>query len=166
MAYRYLQMLSKERKLDDLSNWRPIAVLQLFYKVFSKIIYNRISSQLFGCQSFDQHRFKPDIRIEDVLLYAEIIINTHLEFHMPLWILNIDMRKIFDTIDHPTLVSALRSRELPDVYISLLSILYKNQKASVNGSSKFPIQKGFKQGDTLSAILFNCVLDFAFDIWC
>ena len=37
--------------------------------------------------------------------------------------------------------------------------------ASVNGSSKFPIQRGVQQGDTPSAILVNCVLDVAFDEW-
>ena len=75
------------------------------------------------------------------------------------------MRKAFDTIDHHALMQSLRSKGLPDAYISLLSVMYTNQKASANGSSKFPIQRGVKQGDTLSAILFNCVLDIAFDTW-
>ena len=35
----------------------------------------------------------------------------------------------------------------------------------MNGSSIFPIQRGLKQGDTLSAILFNCLLYIAFDVW-
>ena len=47
------------------------------------------------------------------------------------------------------------------MYISLISILYRNQRASVNHSSEFSVQRGVKQGDTLSAILFNYVLDIA-----
>ena len=35
----------------------------------------------------------------------------------------------------------------------------------MNHSSEFLIQKGVKQGDTLSAILFNCILDMTFDLW-
>ena len=35
----------------------------------------------------------------------------------------------------------------------------------MNRSSAFLIQRGVKQGDTLSAIFFNCVLDTAFDAW-
>ena len=76
-----------------------------------------------------------------------------------------DMRKAFDTIDHPALIQALRSRGLPESYVSLLFLLYADQMASVNGSSKFPIQREVKQGDTFGAILFNCVLDVAFDEW-
>ena len=68
-------------------------------------------------------------------------------------------------MDHRALMQALRSRNLPDEYVALLSLLYKSQKATVNHSSEFPIQRGVKQGDTLSAILFNCVLDMAFDVW-
>ena len=41
--------------------------------------------------------------------------------------LNMDMRKIFDIIDHPILMRALRSKELPKVYETSLSLLYTNQ---------------------------------------
>ena len=37
--------------------------------------------------------------------------------------LSMDMRKAFDTIDHLALVQALRSRGLPESYVSLLSLL-------------------------------------------
>ena len=61
------------------------------------------------------------MRIEDAFVCVEIIINIHLEFHMPLWILSMDMRKAFDTIDHRALMEALRSRHLPKEYVALLS---------------------------------------------
>ena len=84
---------------------------------------------------------------------------------MPLWILSIDMCKAFDTINHHALMQALRSRNLPDEYVALLLLLllYTNQKASVNHSSEFPIQRSVKQGYILRAMLFNCVLSTAFD---
>ena len=49
---------------------------------------------------------------------------------------NMDIRKAFDIIDHPALIRALRSRGLPKAYVALLSMLYANQIASVNGSLK------------------------------
>ena len=82
---------------------------------------------------------------------------------MSLWMISMDMRKAFVTIDHIVLMRALRSRGLPEEYVSLLSVLYSNQKASVNGSSEFKIQRGVKQGDPFSAILFNCILHIVFD---
>ena len=38
-----LQMLSKDGHLKKLSNWPPIAVLPIFYKVFAKLIYGKKS---------------------------------------------------------------------------------------------------------------------------
>ena len=62
-------------------------------------------------------------------------------------------------------MQALRSKGLSDEYVPLLTILYSGQKCIVNHSSEFSIQKGIKQDDTFSAILFNCILDMAFDLW-
>ena len=79
-----LQMLPKDGDLNELKNWRPIALLPIFYKIFSKLIYYRISSYLFSQQSFDQYIFTPGIRIEDTLLCAEVVIEHHLEFNLEL----------------------------------------------------------------------------------
>ena len=137
-------MLPKDGDLKELSNWRPIALLQIFYKIFAKLVYNRISYHLFQRQSVDQYGFAPDIRIEDALLCTEVTIEHRQEFNLQLWMLSMDMRKAFDIIDHPALVQVLRSRGLPESYVSLLFLLYANQMASVNGSSKFLIQRGLK----------------------
>ena len=79
--------------------------------------------------------------------------------------MSIDLRKAFDTVDHVALFSALRNHGVDDGYIALLQLLYRNQSGSVNGSKEFSIGRGVKQGDVLSAIIFNCVLDIAFEKW-
>ena len=72
-----LQMLPKDCDLSELNNLRLIALLPIFYKNLSKLIYNRISSYLLSRQSLDQHGFTPGIRIEDALLCAEVVIEHH-----------------------------------------------------------------------------------------
>ena len=53
-SYTYIfWMFHKDCDLNELSNWRPIALLSIFYKILSKLIYERISSYLFSRQSFD-----------------------------------------------------------------------------------------------------------------
>ena len=63
---RILEMLPKDGDLSKLTNWRSIVFLQIFYKIYAKLVYNRILPQLFRHQSWDRHGFTPDIRIEDV----------------------------------------------------------------------------------------------------
>ena len=76
-----------------------------------------------------------------------------------------DLRKAFDTVDHDRLFAALGSHGIDPSYIALLKILYHGQKGSVHESAFFDILRGVKQGDVLSAILFNCALDVAFEEW-
>ena len=46
-----------------------------------------------------------------------------------------------------------------------MSVLYKNQKGSIDGNQFFDIRRGVKQGDTLSAMLFNAAIEQAFIAW-
>ena len=43
--------------------------------------------------------------------------------------------------------------------------LYKNQKGSIDGKHFVDIRRGVKQGDTLSAMLFNVGIEEAFIQW-
>ena len=61
--------------------------------------------------------------------------------------------------------ATLRDHGIDESYISLLQLLYAGQTGSVNGSKSFSIERGIKQGDCLSAIIFNCVMDIAFAKW-
>ena len=88
------------------------------------MIYSRVSLQLFEHQSWGLYEVTSDIGIEDAFVFAEMTIEYHQKFKLPLWILSMDMLKAFDTIDHVALMQALRSKRLFDEYISLLSILY------------------------------------------
>ena len=117
-------------------------------------MYNLISSHLFQRQSLDQHGFIPDIRIEDALFCAEVAIEHHQEFNFPLWMLNMDMRKAFDTIDHPALIRALRFRGIPEAYVALLFLLYANHMASVNESSNFEYNEESNK-ETFSAQFYS-----------
>ena len=65
-----------------------------------------------------------------------------------------DLRKAFDSIDHRALFEGLRAHGISEEYVTLLKLLYIDQRGSVNGSASFPILRGVKQGDILSAILF------------
>ena len=163
--YTCFQMLPKSGDLTQTSNWRPIAILPIFCEIFARLVYNRNSPRLFQYQSRDQHAFTPSIRIEDALLCAETAFQYALEFNVPLWVLSMDLRKAFDTVDHAQVFQSLAYHGLDPAYIELLKGLYSGQSGSANGSRKFDISRGVRQGCVLSAIIFNCVLDVAFENW-
>ena len=87
------------------------------------------------------------------------------EWNLPLWMISLDLRKAFDRVKFGPLFAALREQDVPEAYIQLLSALYEKQEGCVDGSRKFPIERGVKQGDVLSSMLFNAALESAFRIW-
>ena len=78
---------------------------------------------------------------------------------------SLDLSKAFDRIELGPLFNALRLQNTPESYVQLLALLYKNQTGSVNGSRLFGIQRGVKQGDVISPMLFNVGIEIAFRRW-
>ena len=88
------------------------------------------------------------------------------ESGMPLWIATIDFQKAFDSVSHSAIWEALAEQGVDLAYIDMLQRLYVGQEARVQTdrkSSKFPIQRGTKQGDPISAIIFNAVVEMFMD---
>ena len=83
---------------------------------------------------------------------------------MPLWIVSIDLKKAFDRVDHNMLFHSLAEQNCDKDLILLLQMLYKYQKGIV-GDNEFGINRGVRQGDILSPILFNAVLEHALGRW-
>ena len=82
-----------------------------------------------------------------------------------LWCLSLDLSKAFDRIEYEPLLEALRLQGVTDAYISILAVIYLDQRGHVEGSRRFCIQRGVKQGDVLSPLLFNAGLEAALRKW-
>ena len=159
------QMLPKSGDLKDPSNWRPIAILPVIYKIFSKMVCNRLRGVLNEYQPDDQYAFRPNRNINDVFIILESMIGKCMQYDTPLWMVSIDLRKAFDKIEFSPLLDALRVQGISEPYVQLISELYSKQWGCVKGSTWFRICRGVKQGDVISPLLFNAALEVAFQAW-
>ena len=81
-----------------------------------------------------------------------------------MWTATVDFTKTFDSISHKSIWEALKSCNFDHEYVSFLRKFYRDQKASVqtdDESKIFDIQKGSKQGDPMSSLLFNTELQYS-----
>ena len=78
-----------------------------------------------------------------------------------MWVAALDFKKAFDTVEHESIWAALKAQGVQRGYISLLQQLYEGQEATVKTdvtSRPFRLLQGTKQGDPLSSLLFNALL--------
>ena len=118
-------MLPTNGDLENPSNWRPVAILPILYKIFAKMLYYRLIPIVDQYQPDDQFGFRRDKRIEDIFAILENIIGKTDEWNLPVWMISMDLRKAFDTIKFP-LFTALRKQGVPEAYVQLLAVLYEN----------------------------------------
>ena len=114
-------------------------------------------------QAEDQAGFRKTYQTTDHLATYRLIEQKCHEWGIKMWTATVDFTKAFDSISHNSIWEALKSCNVDHEYVSFLRKIYRDQKASVqtDGESEiFDIQKGSKQGDPMSSMLFNKVLQY------
>ena len=88
------------------------------------------------------------------------------EWGVPLYISTIDFTKAFDRIKHSAIWSSLQYYGIKPAYVRPLQRLYSQQEGTVltdKESDAFPIKRATKQGEPLSSLLFNKVLQYSLE---
>ena len=155
-----------EKKGKDkryLKNWRPISLINVDAKIASKALAFRIRKVITNLIHTDQtasvkgRYIGESVRlISDILEYTE---NKGIEAIL----FSADFEKAFDSIDHTFLFSVLKSYGFGPDFIQLVKTFFNNAESCVmnNGHSTdyFPLKRGTRQGDPLSAYLFIVALE-------
>ena len=140
-------------------NYRPIAILPILYKLFSRILCRRLQVYLLPQQSVDQAAYRKGFSAENHLFTVAQLIERSHEFNFNLWL------GLVDTVEHTQLWKTLLAQGVPRHYVVLLRSLYADQVATVQSgasSRSFKIGRGVKQSDPVSALLFIAVMQACF----
>ena len=143
-----INVLHKGGPTHDASNYRPICILDISYKVLARIIYSRIIVKIDAAQSVDQAGFRKEFSTDDHLLTSTILIEKVWKSRKQLWICAVDFQKAFDSVKFDAIWEALKECEVEEGYIELLKSLYSGQKGVVKfqvQSDDFNIERGTKR---------------------
>ena len=148
-------LLYKKGVREDIGNWRPISLINIDCKLLSKVFAQRVKHVLPFIISTDQKGCIQGRLIGQNIRLIEDVINEMDDENV---VLLLDQQKAFDRVEWDWLFSVLHAFDFGEKFISWIRIMYKNMKSAVttNGyvSSYFPVTRGIRQGDCLSALLY------------
>ena len=158
-----ISLLYKKGPREDIKNWRPISLLNVDYKILSKVLSERLKKVLPEIIHTDQkgaisgRYIGENIRLlEDLLFEIDNLEEESIIFLQ-------DQEKAFDRVEWEWLFSSLRYFNFGDIFISWIKTMYKGARSCIltNGmqSSYFKITRGIRQGDSLSALLYIIQLE-------
>lgn len=158
-------IIHKKGNITNLNNYRPISLLSHLYKLFTKIITKRLESKLDFYQPPEQAGFRSGYGTNDHLQVIKTLIEKSVEYNKPLVLVFVDYEKAFDSIKQKEMFKALADCRVDHRYSAILQHIYHNATANVRvyeKTEKFKIQRGVRQGDTISPKLFTTLLEYMF----
>ena len=161
---KLIEKKGKDKRMIE--NWRPISLLNVDLKIFSKAVASRLRASLDTTISSEQCAYvegrfisQNGRLIYDILEACEL-------FGVEGYLVSVDIQKTFDSINHCFLQSILKRYGFGENFIHIIKTLLKNQESCVINGGKttkyFPLQRGARQGDSVSAYLFVLVLEVVF----
>ena len=161
---KLIEKKGKDKRMIE--NWIPISLLNVDLKIFSKAVASRLRACLNTIISSEQCAYVEDrfISQNGTLIYD--ILEACELFGVEGYLVTVDIQKAFDSINHCFLQSVLKIYGCGENLIHIIKTMLKNQESCVIKCGKttkyFPLQRGARQGDPVSAYLFILVLEVVF----
>ncbi|KAL3692706.1 hypothetical protein R1sor_006357 [Riccia sorocarpa] len=153
-----IKLLPKNEERWLLTNWRPITLLEITYKLIAKILAERLKPFMASLVSMNQTGFIPGRSIFDNVLSLRFGQDWATASQQEALFLKLDFVKAYDRVRHSYLWATLEALGSGQETITLFQGLMVGAEAvvHVNGSftKDFSMERGVRQGCPLAPFLF------------
>ncbi|POM81527.1 Hypothetical protein PHPALM_488 [Phytophthora palmivora] len=165
----YIHSISKGGDRSNPLNYRPIALLNSDYKIFTRILAWRVRNHISQLVHPTQFGFVPGKTIHEAIdLYeaAKILCGSRPELHGA-EVLLLDFAKAYDSLNRSFLLEVLRAKGFPPKFCAMIYAIHEGTAVQflANGSlsSAVPVTSGIRQGCPLAPLLFILAVDLLYD---
>jgi hypothetical protein len=162
-ALGWMCPIYKKKDRREISNYRPITLLNTDYKLLTKVLAIQIMEHIPSMVHPDQAGFIPKCSIFNHIRLAKLIISYVEAMEINGTIVALDQEKAYDKICHEYLWQTLNEFNLPPPFIDTIKALYSNAhtRVAINGelSTPFQVTQGMRQGDPLSCAIFDLAIE-------
>lgn len=156
-------ILKKDKDAQKCASYRPISLLNVDYKILTKVLALRLEKVAPTIIHEDQTGFIANRHSYfNVRRLYNILYSDHSTDH-PEIIISLDAEKAFDCVEWSYLFSVLSKFGFGSSFISWIKILYSAPQSSVRTnnliSDYFTLHRGTRQGCPLSPLLFNLAIE-------
>ncbi|XP_057452783.1 uncharacterized protein LOC130744629 [Lotus japonicus] len=158
----FIALIPKKNIPEEVADYRPISLIGSVYKLIAKVLTARLQQVMQYLLLPNQFSFTKGRQIADCILIGNEVVDSLTRQDASGFLLKLDFAKAYDNIEWNFLLDMLEDLGFGVRWRSWIHscITSATLAVLVNGSPTefFAIEKGLRQGDPLSPLLFNlCV---------